>query len=64
MLRLRKSRAVPLLPLCPFLAYNGETFLLIFDNDMNNVLLIVTDIVLDLSELFALLFTAEEDDSS
>ena len=31
---------------------------------MNNVLLIVTDIVLDLSELFALLFTAEEDDSS
>jgi len=62
--RLRKSRVVPLLPLCAFLACNGETFVLFFDNDMNNVLLIVTYIVVDLSELFALLFTAEEDYSS
>ena len=30
---------------------------------MNNVLLIVTDIVLDFAELFAHLFTVEEDDS-
>jgi hypothetical protein len=64
--RLRKSRAVPLFLLCAFLACNGETsnFLLVFDNDMNSVLLIVTDIVPDLAELFALLFTVEEDDSS
>jgi hypothetical protein len=35
-----------------------------FHNDMNSVPLIVTDIVLHLSELFALLFSVEEDDSS
>ena len=48
------------------MACNGETFvfLLVLDKDMNNVLLIVTDIVLDVAELFALLFTLEEDDSS